>query len=68
MPYARLAAARLTDASFILFANSERQEYAPAFDLLRQAGFYRADFRRTGSVDPHTWCTSVLFQSGAGWV
>lgn len=58
---ARLAALRVSGAGFILFDNSERQECAPAFDLLRQAGFRRTDFWGTGPVNPYEWCTSVFF-------
>lgn len=53
--------------AFILFDNSECQEYTPAFDLLRQAGFHRTDFWGTGPVNPYEWCTSVFFRPEAGW-
>ena len=56
----QLSMSRMSGAGFILFDNSDRQMYAPAYDLLREAGYRRIDFWGTGPVNPYEWCTSVF--------
>lgn len=46
---------------FILFDNSDREQYEPAYRVLREAGFRRVDYWGTGPVNPYEWCTSVFF-------
>lgn len=46
----------------IVFDNADRDFYAPAFDLLRQAGYHRIDFWGTGPINPYEWCTAVFIR------
>lgn len=48
---------------FVIFDNSDRDVYAPAYDLLKKAGYHRIDFWGTGPINPYEWCTSVFLRS-----
>lgn len=47
---------------FVVFDNSDRDFYRPAYDMLADAGYRRIDFRGLGSVNPYEWCTSVFYE------
>lgn len=46
---------------FIVFDNSDRDIYQPAFDLLADSGYRRIDFGGLGPINPYAWCTSVFY-------
>lgn len=62
----QLALPRLSGAGFILFDNSDRKMYAPAYEVLRKAGYRRIDFWGTGPVNAYEWCTSVFVERESG--
>jgi hypothetical protein len=45
---------------FIVFDNSDRREYAPAYEILRSHGYRRVDFWGIGPINPYEWCTSIF--------
>jgi hypothetical protein len=47
---------------FIVFDNSDREFYRPAYDMLADAGYRRIDFRGLGPINPYEWCTSVFYE------
>lgn len=47
---------------FIVFDNSDRDFYAPAFALLDEAGYRRIDFNGLGPINPYAWGTSVFYR------
>lgn len=60
-----------TSRGFIVFDNSDRDFYAPAYQMLAEAGYRRLDFWGLGPINPYGWCTSVFYQSagfpGPSW-
>jgi len=48
---------------FIVFDNSDRDFYQPAFDMLEYHGYRRIDFWGMGPINPYEWCTSVFYQA-----
>lgn len=56
---------------FIVFDNSDRDFYAPAYQMLEEAGYRRLDFWGLGPINPYGWCTSVFYQPsgfpGTSW-
>lgn len=46
---------------FIVFDNSDRDFYQPAFDLLADSGYRRIDFGGLGPINPYAWRTSVFY-------
>lgn len=60
---ARLAADRLKAGGFIVFDNSDREEYANAYRYLIDAGFARIDYWGPGPINPYEWCTSIFAKS-----
>ena len=53
----------LKDSGVILWDNSEREKYRPAFDFLAANGFRKLDFWGIGPVESYGWCTSILYRS-----
>lgn len=47
---------------FIVFDNSDREAYAPAYAILKAAGYRRIDFWGSGPINPYEWCTSVFLR------
>jgi len=47
---------------FIVFDNSDREEYAPAYAMLKDAGYHRIDFWGTGPINPYEWCTTIFLR------
>jgi hypothetical protein len=47
----------------IIFDNSERWQYNPAFQKLADEGYKRIDFYGTGAVNTFEWCTSIFCRS-----
>ncbi len=47
---------------FIIFDNSDRDFYRPAYELLTQSGYRRIDFWGMGPINPYEMCTSVFYQ------
>jgi len=60
---ARLAADRLKEGGFIVFDNSDRDEYADAYRYLIEHGFARIDYWGPGPINPYEWCTSIFTKS-----
>jgi hypothetical protein len=59
------ALARLSATGCVVWDNSERDRYAPGFQLLREAGFTgRLDFWGMGPINIYEWCTSVFYRPG----
>jgi len=60
-----------TSRGFIVFDNSDRDFYAPAYQMLEDAGYRRLDFWGLGPINPYGWCTSVFYQPagfpGTSW-
>lgn len=52
----------LRRGGFIVFDNSDRDFYQPAYDLLHDAGYRRLDFWGMGPINPYEWCTSVFYR------
>ncbi|MEM9618068.1 MAG: FkbM family methyltransferase [Pseudomonadota bacterium] len=56
---------------FIVFDNSDRDYYQPAFDMLEAAQYRRIDFSGLGPVNPYGWRTSVFYKpssfTGTTW-
>ena len=56
---------------FIIFDNSDRDEYAAAYQLFDEAGYRRIDFTGLGPINPYGWSTSVFYQpahfTGVRW-
>jgi FkbM family methyltransferase len=57
-----LAADFVSEQGIIVFDNSDREEYSPAYRLLHEKGFSRIDFWGPGPINPYQWCTSVFFK------
>jgi hypothetical protein len=60
---ARLASDRLKPGGFIVFDNSDREEYADAYRFLIDAGFARMDYWGPGPINAYEWCTSIFTKS-----
>jgi len=58
-----LAAHWVKPDGIVIFDNSDRDTYAPGYDLLHQAGFQRIDFWGPGPINPYEWCTSLFVKS-----
>jgi hypothetical protein len=58
-----MAARWVRRSGLIVFDNSDRQTYAPGYQILAQAGFQRIDFWGPGPVNTYEWCTSVFISS-----
>lgn len=58
-----LAAQYVSDRGFVLFDNSDRDEYQAGYRCLRDAGFRRIDFWGTGPINAYEWCTSIFTRS-----
>jgi hypothetical protein len=65
VPCAWVAMQAVSPHGFILFDNSDRQEYAMAYGMLHEAGFARVDYWGTGPVNPYEWCTSLFMRYSA---
>lgn len=48
---------------FIVFDNSDRDEYREAYALLERSGYRRIDFWGLGPINPYGWCTSIFYQA-----
>jgi methyltransferase family protein len=46
----------------IVWDDTQREEYEPGFDLLRQAGFRRLDFHGLAPIMPGVSCTSIFYR------
>lgn len=57
------AITQLKDGGVIVFDNSERARYQPAFDLFRQSGFKKLDFVSMGPISQKPISTSVFYRS-----
>ena len=60
---ARVAVDRLKPDGFIVFDNSDRDEYADAYQFLIDAGFARINYWGPGPINPYEWCTSIFTRS-----
>ena len=60
---ARIAADRLNPNGFIVFDNSDREEYANAYKHLLEQGFARINYWGPGPINPYEWCTSIFTKS-----
>lgn len=58
-----LGSKRVGKNGFILFDNSDREDYAAGYALLERAGFRRIDFWGPGPINPYEWCTSIFTQT-----
>jgi hypothetical protein len=52
----------LAPAGVIIWDNSERSEYAPAYVQLGERGFRRLDFTGYGPINGYEWSTSVFYR------
>jgi len=59
---AEYAVERLTSDGVLLFDDSDRAEYAPAYDALRARGFGRIDFWGMKAMHPSESCTSLFYR------
>jgi SAM-dependent methyltransferase len=50
-------------SGIIVFDNSDRWQYAPGFEALREMRFGRIDFFGTGPINSYEWCTSLFLKS-----
>lgn len=55
-----IAADYLKEDGIIVFDNSDRWQYAPAYNILWKKGFRRTDFYGPGPVNIREWCTSIF--------
>jgi len=46
----------------IVFDNSDRPEYGPAYAILHAKGYRRIDLWGPGPINPYEWCTTVFLQ------
>lgn len=53
---------QLKEDGVIIFDNSDRTEYAEAYNLLAEKGFRRLDFWGMGPINTYEWCTSVFYR------
>jgi len=60
---ARVAVDRLKPDGFIVFDNSDRDDYQDAYQYLIDAGFARIDYWGPGPINAYEWCTSVFTKS-----
>lgn len=58
-----VAARQLGPEGIIIFDNSDREEYQPAYDYLKSQGFVRIDFWGLGPINRYEWCTSIFTRS-----
>lgn len=47
----------------VVFDNSDRWQYGPGFEILRDMGFGRFDFYGLGPINSYEWCTSLFAKS-----
>ena len=57
---AAIAADVLKPGGAIIFDNSDREDYARGYDILREKGFAKIDFWGPGPINPYGWCTSLF--------
>ncbi len=55
-----IAVEHIKERGIIVFDNSDRWQYNPAFDILAEHGFVRLDFYGAGPASTHEWCTSIF--------
>ncbi|NOX93688.1 MAG: hypothetical protein GXP04_00920 [Alphaproteobacteria bacterium] len=58
-----VAARQVSDNGFIIFDNSDRDDYSAGYEILHQAGFARIDFTSPGPINPYAWTTSIWTKS-----
>jgi len=57
------AVAGLSAGGCVVWDNSERPEYRPAFDFLEDQGFSgRIDFTGMGPINAYEWCTTIFYR------
>lgn len=59
---AYVAAEILTPNGFIVFDNTDRDNYNVGLEYLKKRGFCRIDFWGMGPINPYEWCTTILFK------
>lgn len=52
----------LKEDGIIIFDNSDRTEYAEAYNILAEKEFRRLDFWGMGPINTYEWCTSVFYR------
>ena len=57
------AITQLKDGGVIVFDNSDRERYQPAFDLFGHSGFKRLDFMGIGPISQKPISTSIFYRS-----
>jgi hypothetical protein len=55
-----VAARQVAAGGLVVFDNSDRDEYARAYQVLEDCGFARIDFWGLGPINPYEWCTSIF--------
>ena len=55
-----IAAQWVRKDGFIVFDNSDREDYTKGYELLCAHGFRRIDYWGPGPLNPYEWCTSVF--------
>jgi hypothetical protein len=60
---AYIAGLWVKDEGIIVFDNSDRWQYGPGYDALRELGFARFDFFGIGPINSYEWCTSIFAKS-----
>jgi hypothetical protein len=52
----------ITTHGVVIWDNSDRQEYAPGFDILLRQGFKKVDFIGMGPINIYEWSTSIFYR------
>jgi hypothetical protein len=52
----------ITESGVVIWDNSDREEYAPGFDVLLKQGFKRVDFIGMGPINIYEWSTSIFYR------
>ncbi len=60
---AQIASDRIKPGGIIVFDNSDRDEYACAYQHLSDQGFARIDYWGPGPINAYEWCTSIFTKS-----
>jgi precorrin-6B methylase 2 len=61
---ARNSIGALRAGGVILWDNSDRSEYQPAYEMLHSLGFRRLDFVGMGPLNEYQWGTTIFYRDG----